>query len=232
MDDQQHAISALLRTVAIVEAPTARGHDAPSGWLWALALIATCNPLFVGRAVPRRERRADRATLAAVGGALGALIVVVAAALSGPLLDVLDVSPPSLRLAVGIVGAVAGLVRLVRRPLGPQDGRPGLSAALVPVAVPLVAAPALVMLGLGAGADLGVLFVAGCLALSVGAITALATAPADRARGRSSRSGGSASWRPPPSWRACCSWSTPSSPSERRPGQTVIRFRPHRAGSD
>ncbi len=179
MDDQQHAISALLRTVAIVEAPTARGHDAPSGWLWALALIATCNPLFVGRAVPRRERRADRATIAAVGGALGALIVVVAAALSGPLLDVLDVSPPSLRLAVGIVGAVAGLVRLVRRPLGPQDGRPGLSAALVPVAVPLVAAPALVMLGLGAGVDLGVLFVAGCLALTVGAITALATAPAE-----------------------------------------------------
>ena len=91
----------------------------------------------------------------------------------------LDVSPPSLRLAVGIVGAVAGLVRLVRRPIGPQDGRPGLSAALVPVAVPLVAAPALVMLGLGAGADLGVLFVAGCLALTVGAITALATAPAE-----------------------------------------------------
>jgi hypothetical protein len=80
------------------------------------------------------------------------------------------------------VGAVAGLVRLVRRPLGPQDGAAGLSAALVPVAVPLVAAPALVMLGLGAGADLGVLVGAGCLALAVGAITALATAPVDAGR--------------------------------------------------
>jgi hypothetical protein len=180
MDDQQHAISALLRTVAIVDAPTARGHDAPSMWLWGLALVAMLNPLLVGLAVPRGDRRADRATTAAVGGVIGALVVLVAAALSGPILDALDVSRPALRLAVGIVGAVAGLIRLARRVPVPEAATGWLGGALVPVAVPLVASAPLVMLGLGAGADLGVVFVAGCLAIGVGLLTAtVAAVPAD-----------------------------------------------------
>lgn len=179
MDDQQHAISALLRTVDIVEAPTARGHDAPSMWLWGLALVAALNPLLVGLAVPRRERRADRATTAAVGGAIGALVVLVAAALSGPILDALDVSRPALRLAVGIVGAVAGLIRLARRAPAPETATGWLGGALVPVAVPLVASAPLVVLGLSAGADLGVLFVAGCLAIGVGLLTATVAAIPD-----------------------------------------------------
>ena len=40
----------------------------------------------------------------------------------------------------------------------------------------MVAAPALVLLGLGAGADLGTVFVAGCLALAVGMLAGLAAA--------------------------------------------------------
>ena len=172
MDDQQHAISALLRTTAIVEAPTERGIDTPSMWLWGIALLATLNPLWVALGVPRGPRRSQRATTAAVGGAIGALVVLVGAALSGPILDALDVSEPALRLAVAIVAAVAGLIRLARRS-PPTDGATGwLGGALVPVAVPLVAAPALIMLGLSAGADLGVLFVAGCLAIGVGLATA------------------------------------------------------------
>ena len=72
MDDQQHATSALLRTLAIVDAQNVNGSDdAPSSWLWALALIATFNPLFVALALPRRETRKERATLAAVGGRAG-----------------------------------------------------------------------------------------------------------------------------------------------------------------
>jgi small neutral amino acid transporter SnatA (MarC family) len=179
MDDQQHAVSALLRTVAIVEAPTSRGHDAPSMWLWGLALVATLNPLLVALGVPRRERRSDRATTAAVGGAIGAVVVLVAAVLSGPILDGLDVSRPALRLGVGIVGAVAGLIRLARRTPSPDAGTGWLGGALVPVAVPLVASSTLVVLGLSAGADLGVLFVAGCLAIGVGSLTVTTAALPD-----------------------------------------------------
>jgi small neutral amino acid transporter SnatA (MarC family) len=173
MDDQQHAISALLRTTAIVEAPDERGHDAPSMWLWGIVLVATLNPLFVALGVPRRDRRGEGATTAAVGAAIGAAAVVLAAALSGPILDALDVSRPSLRLAVGIVGAVAGIIRLARRPPIAESPTGWLGGALVPVAVPLVASPALIALGLSAGADLGVLFVVGCLALGVGLLTAV-----------------------------------------------------------
>ena len=116
MDDQQHATSALLRTKAIVDADSLSGtDDAPSGWLWAVALVATFNPFFVGLALPRRETSKERAGLAAVGGALGSLIVVAAALFSGPLLDALDVSRAAARVAIGIVGAGAGLVRMFRR---------------------------------------------------------------------------------------------------------------------
>jgi small neutral amino acid transporter SnatA (MarC family) len=179
MDDQQHATSALLGTMAIVDGGPSSGHDEPNRWLWALALLATLNPVFVALALPRRGQPAERAALATLGGLAGSLLVVLVAAASGPVLDLLDVSPAAARVAVGIVGAFAAIVRLARRPPRPQDGLPGLRSALVPVAVPLVAAPALLVLGLGAGADLGTLFVTGCLFLGVALLAGSAAAVPD-----------------------------------------------------
>ena len=49
----------------------------------------------------------------------------------------------------------------------------------MPVAIPLTASPALVLLGLSAGADLGAVFVAGVLAIGVGLVTAATFVPAD-----------------------------------------------------
>jgi small neutral amino acid transporter SnatA (MarC family) len=179
MDDQQHATSALLRTEAIVELTPSNGHPAPSAWLWALALLAVLDPLFVGMAVPSRPDRGDRATLAALGGISGGAIVVLAAALGQPLFDLLDVSRPAGRLAVGIVAGVMALVRLVRRAPRPQPRPSGLVAALVPVAIPLVAAPALVLLALSAGADRGAGFVAVVAAIGVALSVAATLAPAE-----------------------------------------------------
>jgi small neutral amino acid transporter SnatA (MarC family) len=177
MDDQQHATSALLRTKAIVDVQSLSGNDdAPSGWLWAVALIATFNPLFVGLALPRRETGKERVVLAAVGGVLGSVVIVAAALFSGPILGALDVSRAAARLAIGIVGAGAGLVRMFRRLPSAQPAPDDLSAALVPVAIPYVATPALILLGLSAGADLGVALVASALALAVALLTAQAAA--------------------------------------------------------
>ncbi len=107
-------------------------------------------------------------------------MVVVAALLGEPLFDLLDVSRPAGRLAVGIVAAATALVRVFRHAPQPQDGLSGWRAALVPVAVPLTATPALVLLGLSAGADIGAVFVAGVLAIGVGLTTAAtAFVPAD-----------------------------------------------------
>ena len=63
MDDQQHAISALLRTIPIVEAQSIIGEDdAPSGWLWLLALVATLNALYAAVGPPLRPSGRVRAT--------------------------------------------------------------------------------------------------------------------------------------------------------------------------
>jgi len=121
----------------------------------------------VALALPRREARKERATLAAVGGAVGALIVLAAALLSGPLLDAFEISRAAARVAIGIVGVGAGLVRMFRRLPSAQPAPGDLSAAVVPVAIPYVATPALILLGLSAGADLGVAFVAMALAIAV-----------------------------------------------------------------
>ena len=165
MDDQQHALAGLLRTIPIAEAAErARSSsdaddDAPSGWLWAAALLLALNPARAAFGIPRAGRSRARPSPAwpPLGGAIGGLLVCAAAAVGDPLLDALDVSDPSFRLAAGIVAAVAGAADLFRRPPAPEPALPGWRAALVPVAIPVVARPALLVLALGAGADHGVL---------------------------------------------------------------------------
>jgi small neutral amino acid transporter SnatA (MarC family) len=177
MDDQQHATSALLRTQLILDTPAPSEHTAPTAWLWGLALLAVLDPLAVGMAVPRRRHRGERATLAALGTAAGSVIVVAAALLGQPLFDLLDVSGPAGRLAVAAVAGLFSAVRIVQRPPQPQPGPHGMRAALIPVAVPLVATPALVLLALSAGADRSAWFVAGVMALGVGLVTASTLVP-------------------------------------------------------
>ena len=111
--------------------------------------------------------------IAALGGALGALAVSLAALLGDPLLDALDVSQPSFRLAVGLIAVVVGTADVFRRPPSPDLALPGWRAALVPVAFPLVARPTLLVLALGAGADRSALVALAAMAIGVGALTAL-----------------------------------------------------------
>ncbi len=188
MDDQQHALAGLLRTIPIAQASGAEssGEDAPSSWLWAAVLLLALNPARAVFAVPRagRSRRAV-AQLAAAGGIAGALAVCAAALLGDPLLEALDVSESSFRIAAGVVAAVAGAFDLFRRPPGQEPALDGWGAALVPVAVPVVARPALLVLALGAGADSGVLVCLGAMAVGIAVLTGLAAGvPPDGPRGR------------------------------------------------
>jgi small neutral amino acid transporter SnatA (MarC family) len=184
MDDQQHALAALLRTIPIVEANSAGSpDDAPSGWLWAFVLVLALNPARAAFGVPRAER-----SVVAAGGAIGGLLVCAAALAGGPLLDALDVSEPSFRVAAGIVAALAGAADLVRRPPAPEPALPGRRAALIPVAIPIVARPALLVLALGAGADRGVLVSAGAMVVGVALLVGLtARWPTDGPAGRALR---------------------------------------------
>ena len=176
MDDQQHALAALLRTQAIVEAgPPASGDDAPSVWLWALALLLMLNPARAAFGIPRAGRSPREVTrLCAAGGAIGGLAVCVFAALGDPVLDALDVSTPAFRTAAGAVALLAGVIDLFLRPPDPEPALRGRRAALVPVALPLVARPALLVMAIGAGADRGTLVAVAAMAIGVAVLTALA----------------------------------------------------------
>ena len=189
MDDQQHALSALLRTVPIVEAGTGGpevaagtsaaggGGDrwpAPSVWLWLGVLVAAFNPFRIVPGVPREGRpRSAVIQVAALGAAGGAVLTLALSLTSGPLRDLLDVSRPALRIAAGVVAALAGVVALFRSAPAAEPALPGWRAAIVPVAIPLTASPALILLALSAHADRGAGVVAGAAAVGAAALVAL-----------------------------------------------------------
>jgi len=187
MDDQQHAISALLRTVAIVEADSDDGGSgsgsAPSAWLWLAALLAALNPCRLAFGIPRED--GNRLRPAAQGGALGAVVVLAVALASIPLVDAMNASDPALRIAAGVVAAVVGLTDMVSRPPAPEPALPGWRGALVPVAVPLVVSPALVVLAISARADRGLGLVGASLAVGIALLVSCAAwLPVDGPGGR------------------------------------------------
>ncbi len=190
MDDQQHALAALLRTIPIVEAgEPPSGGGVPSGWLWAAVLLLALNPARAAFGVPRAGRSPRSVVgIAAAGGLIGGVAVCVAAAAGGPLLDALDVSESSFRIAAGIVAGLAGVADLFRRPPSSEPALGGRRAALIPVAIPLVARPALLVLALGAGADRGVLETAAAMAIGIALLIGLvARWPIEGPRGRALR---------------------------------------------
>jgi hypothetical protein len=174
MDDQQHALAGLLRTTAVARAGApgspAPDDETPSTWLSGLVIVLALNPV---RAVAGLPGGASRTTVL-LGAAAGALLVIGAAALGPPLLDALDVSDPSFRAAAGLIAVGAGIADLFR----PR-------AALAPIAFPLVARPALLVIAIGAGADRGIAPAAAGMAVGVAALAALAEMDAsERARSR------------------------------------------------
>jgi hypothetical protein len=106
MDDQQHALSALVAApVAFAgdDAEPVGGGERSRGLVWwTLAAVAAGGALRPGR---RRWRHVGAA-------AAGAVTVVVAA---GPVLDALDVSPATARMAAG-AGAVVAAVGMLAAP--------------------------------------------------------------------------------------------------------------------
>ena len=197
MDDQQHALAGLLRTIPIARAADGSSlgsssdpdDDAPSGWLWAAALVLALNPARAAFGVPRAGRSPwTVAGVAGIGGVVGGLLACAAAAAGGPLLEALDISEPSFRIAAGIVAGLAGAADLLRRPPPPEPALTGWRAALIPVAIPVVARPALLVLALGAGAERGVLVSAGAMAMGIALLTGLAAGwPTEGPAGRALR---------------------------------------------
>ena len=123
-----------------------------STWLAAAALLFAVNP--ARRSLELEPRPAWR--IAAVAGAGVLTAVIGLAALSGPLLDWLDVSPPTFRVAAGLVLGFRGLLDLVLTPKPEPEGLGGWGEALFPVGFPVLFRPEVAVIALAAGADIGV----------------------------------------------------------------------------
>jgi hypothetical protein len=167
MDDQQHALSALLFTVPILEAatdaPGTGSHPAPMWILWLIVVLGVFAP--VRFAVGTRDVSVRSIAIGAAGG--GAILATFAS-LSGWVIAAVDTSLPAMRLATASLCLLTAGIDIVRpRPSldGETDER---TAWLVPVAVPLVVRPALLLGGLSVVADHSVPFHLLALTIAIG----------------------------------------------------------------
>ncbi len=141
-----------------------------------VAFLAAVNPFRVRPGLPEVDGRARPRALAAgclLVFALGAVAVAAAPAL----LDGLDVSPETFRLAAGFVMAVAAGWVLWFPHRGDEPELAGMGAAAVPVAFPLLISPELFVLTISAGADENAAAVLGSLAVALVAVFALGAVP-------------------------------------------------------
>ena len=135
-----------------------------------VAFLVAVNPPVVAAALAGRIGR--RALAAALIAAVGA--VALTAAASGPLLDLLDVTAPTFRVATGVVLGVTALRWLVVGTAAPEDSSPEDSrpehTPPVPLLVLLLLTPQLVAVSIMVGADDGV-----AAAAAAGAVALVAT---------------------------------------------------------
>jgi len=204
MDDQQHALSALLYAEPIVASQPVQveepwGADVPLALL-VVALVLALDPIRAGLAA-RRAGGHPTATrrLALAGSTISLLGAVLAGAAGGPLLDALDASAPTLRVGAGLVLLVTALVDLVR-PSGQRrpasidapaledkaiGTRSGVASAITPVAVPTMLRPAALVTALSLGADGGLAVTALSAAIAGLVVVVLAEVTSSRRVGTS-----------------------------------------------
>lgn len=162
MDDQQHALSALLvadETLAQSAADGSSGEDNVGPLLWLVVIaIAAVNPLRVRRLTQPAENpaRARGWRPIVVGSAVAAACLVGVSVVADPLLRAIDVSPPTAVIAAGLVVGLTALVDFVRPDTEPWHSEPGGLSPLAPVAVPALLRPATVLLVLAVAADVRV----------------------------------------------------------------------------
>jgi hypothetical protein len=177
MDDQQHALSALLATIPILDSPGEITGTAPAGWLWLVVVIGVLNPVRGAFALRRTPGGGVPIGPLAVGAIGGAAVLFGIGALSGWLLDGLDVSQPAMRLAAAGLCALAVAIDLIRARPAAVGAPAGWLAAVTPVAIPHVVRVALPIAGLSVVADHGLAVYGLALLIAVGLLVLLAAAP-------------------------------------------------------
>lgn len=157
----------VLAAVCAVNAPRSRAvlpTDGGDGW-------------FADAAKVEVTRRPVRVPVALGGAAITLLALLPIAAFADPLLDLVDISPATARIATGLLLVVTGIL-LIGWPMpSPEPSLPGRQAALVPVAFPTLLTPGLVLLALTASADHSAVVALVVLAGALATLPAVATVP-------------------------------------------------------
>lgn len=138
-----------------------------------LALLAATNPIRV------HAVRTEPVTAGVLGYAFATTIGLGAAfaVLSGPLLDAVDVSESSARIAAGVALVVVAAKDVIGPVPKPEPSLAGDRAGIVPVAFPTAFNPATALLTLSAAADRGVIEALLFLAVTVGIALAVLRGP-------------------------------------------------------
>ena len=145
--------------------------------LMALAFFAALNPARVRLGLPEDDDGRARPRPMALGIAVTFGLAALGVAVAGRLLDGLDVSPETFRVAAGAVMAVAAAWVLVRPERADEPELDGIWAGLVPITFPLLISPELFVLTLSTGADEPAGQVLGALAIALGVAFGLGILP-------------------------------------------------------
>lgn len=141
-----------------------------------LAAVATINPLRLWSGLPRGGRR-ERVQLTAMGAALVVVTLGVIAAIADPILESLDISEPTARIAAGVAIVVIGVRDVFAAPAEFDPALPGRRAALVPVALPHLLTPSITLLAVSATADRGWWQAIGVVVVAMALVVVIAAWP-------------------------------------------------------
>ncbi|MDE0607621.1 MAG: hypothetical protein OXH78_10775 [Acidimicrobiaceae bacterium] len=121
--------------------------------LIALAAICAANPFRIAACAPASVDTRRKAVVVATASTL--LAVGLFALLSDPILDFLNVSGSSSRIAAGVAVLVVGVRDLFVQPPSPEPALTGWRAGIMPMAFPTLFTPALAILTISAGSVRG-----------------------------------------------------------------------------
>ncbi len=124
-----------------------------SSTLIALAAVCAANPFRVAACAPTNPDIRRRAV--AVAALLSLAAAGLLAVLSEPILEALNVSGSSSRIAAGAAVLVVGTRDLFIQPPAPKPALDGWRAGISPMAFPVILTPALAILAISAGSERG-----------------------------------------------------------------------------
>ncbi len=137
-------------------------------WFVVLSVVAAANPPRIAELLSATPQE-DRERPLTIGTSILAVILIVLAGLGSPILDVLELSDETWRIAAGAV-AVLAAARVVIAPLRPVPELGRNAHAGVPVVFPVMLVPELALLMVLWGATEGVSVVAVALSVGIAAV--------------------------------------------------------------